>query len=208
MRFYTRTIALALIAIPVPAVAQSSRADLSGPFVVAGASVGSLTTESGPTGTDDSGYGWGAGAGYGLRNLVAVVGEYLILRVGDASAGEYDLEQSALGVRLRFGGGSSSGVFMLEGGGAWRRASFPTATAFATNPPAGAGALVPVEGLAGWFGPGLQWYWERRLAVEVTVAWAWGNFSHARVSGERIQLTDPIGITTLRLRAGVAATLF
>jgi hypothetical protein len=202
-------IVLSLGAMPLAAAAQRSRTDQSGPFIYAGAVAGSLTAESGPGEANDTGYGWNAGAGIGVRPWLAVVGEYVIFRASDAGSRHYDVEQGAAGVRLRFGGTETTGVFLLEGGGAHRRTSFRTATVFARNPPPGAGESVRAEGWAGWFGPGVQWYaFDERVAVEGAVAWAWGNFSHARVDGERVALDDPVGITTLRFRLGVAATLF
>lgn len=202
----------ALLAFAVPAAAQggrTSRTDLSGPFLYAGGVAGSVTAESGPIDANDTGYGWSAGAGLGLRPWLAVVADYVIFRATDAGSRSYNVEQSAAGVRLRFGGTETSGVFLLEGGGAHRRTSFRSSTVFTAAPPEGVGEAVPVDGWAGWFGPGVQWYaFDERVAVEGAVAWAWGLFTHARVDGERIPLDDPVGITTLRFRIGVTATLF
>lgn len=199
----------ALVAVPVAVGAQRPRTDQSGPFVFGGAVAGSVTAESGPTEANDTGYGWSAGAGVSVKPWLAVVGDYVIFRASGAASGAYNVEQSAAGLRVRLGGTETNGVFMLEAGGAHRRTSIPTSSVFAQDPPAGAGPSVRVEGWAGWFGPGVQWYpFDDRVALEGAVAWAWGTFSHARVNGERIELAESVGLTTLRLRVGVAATLF
>lgn len=195
---------------PVVCDAQrQTRVDLSGPFLFAGGVAGSVTAESGPTDADDTGYGWNAGAGLGITQWLAVVGEYAIYRAADAESRRYNVEQSGAGLRLRLGGVETNGVFLLEAGGAHRRTSLPTSTAFGGGAPPGAGELVRVDGWAGWFGPGVQWYpFDDSVALEGAVAWAWGRFSHASINGERIALDEPVGITTLRLRIGLAATLF
>jgi hypothetical protein len=200
---------LLAVTLPVGAAAQRPRADLTGPFLYGGFAAGSVTAESGPIDANDTGYGWNAGAGFGVKPWFALVGDYVIFRATDAGARQYDVEQSAAGVRLRFGGTETSSVFLLEGGGAHRRTEFRTATVFSASPPPGAGDAVRVEGWAGWFGPAVQWYaFDSRVALEGAVAWAWGTFSHAKVNGASIALDDPVGITTLRFRIGVAATLF
>jgi hypothetical protein len=177
--------------------------------VYGGVVAGSVTAESGPTDANDAGYGWNAGVGISVKPWLAVVGEYVIFRASGAESGAYNVEQVGAGLRLRLGGTETNGVFLLEAGGAHRRTSIPTNTVFAENPPAGAGASVRAEGWAGWFGPGVQWYpFDDRVAFEGAVAWAWGTFSHARINGERITLDESVGITTLRFRVGVAATLF
>ena len=197
------------VTVPCGAASQRPRADLTGPFLYGGFVAGSVTAESGPIDANDTGYGWNAGGGFGIRTWLALVGDYAIFRASDAGARQYDVEQSAAGVRLRFGGTATSSVFLLEGGGAHRRTEFRTTTVFSRSPPPGAGDAVRVDGWAGWFGPGLQWYaFDDRVALEGAVAWAWGTFSHAKVNGTSVALDDPVGITTLRFRIGVVATLF
>jgi hypothetical protein len=100
-------------------------------------------------------------------------------------------------------------VFYIEGGGAVRKATLSTAEVYGATPPPNAGNRVELDGWAGWFGPGAQFYFfGRRLPVELSVAWAWGKLNHAHIQGTTSTLQDPIGITTLRLRAGVAALIF
>jgi hypothetical protein len=111
-------------------------------------------------------------------------------------------------VRVRFGGVKSSALFYLEGGGALRRARRSTAELFGDAPPVGADTTTEVSGLAGWFGPGLQLFMNRRLGGEVTAAWAWGDFRKAHIQGSSVELADPIGIITLRFRAAIVVALF
>lgn len=208
---FVATAALAAGLLGVPrASAQSTRVDLTGPFVQFGGVAGSVTGESGPVGDSHAGYGWGAGAGLGISAHFAVVAGYAIYRVRDQTSRPYNLEQSEFGWRTRVGGTSAPVVFFLEGGGAIRQADLRTSELFGTLPPAGADSVTRVTGWAGWFGPGVQWYagGSRRIALDVAVAWGWGDWSKARVQGRSLKLPDPIGFTTLRLRAGLAVVLF
>ena len=188
--------------------APPSRVDLSGPFLQIGGLVGSSSGETGPVDQSDNGFGWSIGGGIGLHRYVAAVGNYAMLQVKPPSARSYDVEQSELGVRLRFGGVSSPTLFYVEGGGALRRARRPSEDVFGDNIPTGADSTVEVSGLAGWFGPGVQVFLNHRLGAEVTAAWAWGDLTKARVQGEDLDLERPIGIVTLRLRAAVVVALF
>lgn len=186
-----------------------TRVDLSGPFVQFGGLVGSSSGESGPVEKSDNGYGWSFGAGIGIHRHLAAVGNYAMLQVKPIAAEQsYDLEQRELGVRLRFGGTDSPALFFVEGGGALRRAWRATSDVFGNTPPSGADSTVRISGVAAWFGPGIQYFMGRRLGAEVTAAWAWGDLDTAHIQGDELELAQPIGIITLRLRAAVVIALF
>lgn len=211
-RVRSLVIVAALAALSVPRAtlgAQTSRTDLGGPFVHFGGLVGSINGETAPPGESRSGFGWGVGAGMHLTRRSSVVGSYTIFNFRELGApSRVPMEQAELGVRLRVGGVESPAVFYVEGGGAWRHTSLTAARVFAADVPPNAGETVPVDGWAGWFGPGFQVYFGRRLAGEISVAWAWGELGTARVQGSALDLASPLAMTTLRMRVGMAATLF
>lgn len=174
-----------------------------------GGVVGSVSGASAAPGDSHTGGGWGAGAGITLGRWTALVGNYAIFNFRDEGApSSGTMEQAEVGLRLRVGGKSTPAVFYVEGGGAMRRAALTTARLFPDNPPAEAGATVDTDGWAGWFGPGVQYYFGRRLAAELNVTWAWGAMDKAHINGTSLDAGAPINLTTLRLRAGFAATLF
>jgi hypothetical protein len=190
------------------AVGQAPRVDLSGPFLQVGGLVGSSSGESGPVDQSDNGFGWSVGGGVGLNRHIAAVGNYATLQVKPPTARSYDVEQSEVGLRLRFGGVNTPALFYVEGGGALRRARRPSVDVFGDDIPAGVDSIVEVSGLAGWFGPGVQLFMNRRVGAEVTAAWAWGDLTKARIPGDDLELEKPIGVITLRLRAAVVVALF
>jgi hypothetical protein len=201
--------AVLLIAPALAAQGASTKVDLTGPFLHAGALIGSVSGELAANGESNGGAGWGVGGGLSLSSWSAVVANYTIFNFRDAGAAERSaMEQTEVGLRLRIGGVRTSAVFYVEGGGAMQRTQLKTARVFPTDPPADAGDVVDVDGWAGWFGPGLQIFRGRRLAGEIAVAWEWGDISRVRVQGRRTSLNPPIDLTTLRLRAGVTAVLF
>jgi len=201
-------VALVLIAPGLAAQSQQSKADLTGPFVHAGAVIGSVSGEL-TNGQSNGGGGWSVGGGMNLSTWSAVVANYTIFNFRDSGAPERSsMEQTEVGLRLRIGGVRAAAVFYVEGGGAMQRTSLSAARVFPTGVPADAGNVVDVDGWAGWFGPGLQVFHGRRLAGEVSVAWEWGDISRVRIQGRRISLNPPINLTTLRLRLGFAVTLF
>jgi hypothetical protein len=188
---------------------QQTRVDLTGPFVHAGGAVGSVSGDVASAGESNGGGGWSVGGGMNLSSWSAVVANYTVYNFRDSGTSSTSaMEQTEVGLRLRIGGKSSPAVFYVEGGGAMQRTALNTSRIFPTEPPADAGETVDVDGWAGWFGPGLQIYRGRRLAGEVSVAWEWGDIGRARVQGNRISLNPGIEVTTLRLRVGIAATLF
>jgi hypothetical protein len=204
--------ALAVIAVfvlPVGTAAQSSRVDLTGPFIHLGGVVGSVTGTTAAPGDSHTGGGWSAGGGITLGRWTALVGNYAIFNFRDDGAPTSGtMEQAEVGLRVRVGGKSTPAIFYVEGGGALRRAALTTTRLFPDEAPPDAGATVDTDGWAGWFGPGVQFYFSRRLAAEVSVAWAWGSMDTAHINGTTLAAGRPIDLTTLRLRAGFAATLF
>jgi hypothetical protein len=208
-RLLTALVALAAVAAPLRVRAQEPRADLTGPFVHFGGIAGSVTRDSGPIDDTHTGTGWGAGAGINLSSWFTVLGNYSIYGVRDQASNKYNLEQSEVGIRMRVGGDRTPVVFYIEGGGAVRRATLSAAEVYGDTPPSEAGDKVELDGWAGWLGPGAQFYvFGPRIPIEVSVAWAWGKLNHAHIQGTTTTLQDPIGITTLRLRAGIAAAIF
>jgi hypothetical protein len=194
---------------PTTVIAQTTRVDLTGPFLHFGGLVGSINGETAPASESRAGFGWGVGAGMHLNRRSSVVGSYTIFNFREIGApSQVPMEQAEVGVRVRLGGVETPAVFYLEGGGAWRHTSLTSARAFAAQAPDGAGETVPVDGWAGWFGPGFQVYFGRRLSGEVSVAWAWGEMATARINGTTHTLDAPLAMTTLRMRVGMAATLF
>jgi hypothetical protein len=202
--------AIALILIAPPLGAQSApKADLTGPFLHAGAVIGSVSGELAASGESNGGGGWAVGGGMNLSSWSAVVGNYTVYHFQDTGAPERSvIEQTEVGLRLRIGGTRTSAVFYVEGGGAMQRTSLSTARVFPADAPDDAGDMVDVDGWAGWFGPGFQVFHGRRVAGELSIAWEWGDLNRARIQGRQISLNPPIELTTLRLRLGVTATLF
>lgn len=201
----------AFFALPLALAAQapSTRVDLTGPFVHAGGVVGSVSGELAAAGESNGGGGWSVGGGMNLSSWSAVVANYTIFNFRDTGSPERaSMEQTEVGLRLRVGGRRTNAVFYVEGGGAMQRTSLSTPRVFPDEVPEDAGDVVDVDGWAGWFGPGLQIFYGRRLAGEVAIAWEWGDINHARIQGRRISINPPIELTTLRLRLGVTATLF
>lgn len=197
------------LALSSDAAAQSTRVDLTGPFVHVGGVVGSVSGQSGVAGDTHTGNGWSIGGGLNLGRSQALVGNYVTFKFRDAGAPvAVPMEQTEVGARARVGGVHARAIFYVEGGGAKRRTSLTAARVFGGDPPSGAGELVDVDGWAGWFGPGLQWYFRRRMAGEVNVAWAWGKMDRAHVQGTTMTLSKPVTLTTLRLRCGLAVTVF
>lgn len=208
-RFSLSLIALAAVTVPLAARAQQPRADLTGPFVHFGGVAGSVTHDAGPVDDTHTGTGWGAGAGINLTRRFTVLANYSIFSVRDRESSKYNLEQSEVGVRLRVGGDRTPVVFYIEAGGAVRKATLSASEVYGDAPAADAGDKVELDGWAGWFGPGAQFYvFGPRVPIEIGVAWAWGRLNHAHIQGTTSTLQDPIGITTLRLRAGIAAAIF
>jgi hypothetical protein len=209
IRLSRAVVALALIAPALAAQSQQSKADLTGPFVHAGLIIGSVSGELTANSESNGGGGWSVGGGMNLSSWSAVVANYSVFNFRDSGAPERSsMEQTEVGLRLRIGGVRTAAVFYVEGGGAMQRTSLSTARVFPNEVPEDAGDVVDVDGWAGWFGPGLQVFRGRRLAGEVSVAWEWGDISRVRIQGRRISLNPPINLTTLRLRLGVATTLF
>jgi hypothetical protein len=173
-----------------------------------GGLAGSWSGESGPVDKSDTGFGWSIGGGFHVTRFFAAVGNYAIMQIRAPQSTRYNLEQAELGVRVRFGGRQSLTQFYLDGGGATRRARRPSSDVFGSSAPAGTGPTVEVSGLAGWFGPGMQIYFGRRIGLDGAVAWAWGDLTTAHVQGEDVDLDTPIGITTLRLRVALVAAVF
>jgi hypothetical protein len=208
-RFITALAALTLLAAPVAARAQEPRANLTGAFLHFGGVAGSVTRDAGAVDDNRSGFGWGAGAGLNLTRWFSVVGDYTIFRVGDETGQKYNLEQSGVGVRLRVGGDRTPVVFYVEGGAAVRKATLSSSEVYGDTPPANAGPAVKLDGWSGWFGPGAQFYFfGPRVPLEASVVWAWGSLNRAHIDGTTSTLSDPIGVTTLRMRVGFAAMLF
>ena len=192
---------------PLAAAAQAPRAVLTGPFVQMGLVAGSVTKDSDPIDKNHTGTGWGAGAGLDLSRWFTVLAEYSIYRVENDAPHRYNLEQSAIGIRLRVGGEQTPVVFYVEGGGAIRRATLSPVEVYGNDPPSSND--VDVDGWSGWFGPGAQFYvFGPRVPLDLSVAWAWGRLRRGHVEGTTFTLANPIGITTLRLRVGIAAALF
>jgi len=193
----------------VTATAHAQRVDTSGPFVSLGGVLGSVTRSAAAPGASHTGYGWSAAAGVSVSKWTSVVANYAIYNFQDDGAPETGaMEQAEFGLRFHVGGGTTPAVFYVEGGGAHRRADMTTGQLFPTSPPADAGATVDTQGWAGWFGPGVQLYFGRRLAGEINVAWAWGTMDRVHLGGTTVDAESGVGLTTLRLRAGISATLF
>jgi hypothetical protein len=209
IRFSGAVVPLALIAQALAAQSPQPKADLTGPFVHAGLVVASVSGELTANSESTGGGGWSVGGGLNLSSWSAVVANYTVFNFRDSGAPERSsMEQTEIGVRLRIGGRRTAAVFYVEGGGAMQRTTLNTARVFPTDPPSDAGDVVDVDGWGGWFGPGLQIFRGRRLAGELSVAWAWGDINRARIQGRRISLNPPMELTTLRLRLGATATLF
>ena len=199
----------AALALPCNAAAQSTRVDLTGLFLHVGGVAGSVSGRSGEAGDTHTGNGWGFGGGLNVGRSQALVANYVTFDFRDSGApATVPMTQTEAGARVRIGGVSTPIVFYMEGGGAKRRTSLTSARVFGSDPPSGAHELVDVEGWAGWFGPGLQVYFGRRVAAEISVAWAWGRMDRAHIQGSTVTVTSPVNVTTLRLRFGLAWTLF
>ena len=196
-------------ALPARAAAQAARVDLGVVFLHAGVVAGSVSGASGAAGDAHTGSGWSVGGGLSVGRSQAFVANYTTFGFRDAGApASATMNQTEAGARVRIGGVHTPIVFYVEGGGAKRSTSLTSARVFGNSPPSDAGQMVDVDGWAGWFGPGLQVYFHRRVAGEINVAWAWGRMDRAHIQGNTVTLDSPVNVTTLRLRCGLAATLF
>jgi hypothetical protein len=198
MKIHTpvRIAVLASLLAAAPAIAQDEalRSNTRG-FTLGAHLNGSAIQLSG--GDAENGGGLGIAAGFGVSNKVTVFG-----RVGGADVkyegdeGSYTLANIDLGGRYSFGGSAAALRPYLE---------------LALG---GVGVSDEVEGsdvtLAGGafnFGGGLEYFFNKALALDVGLVIGAGEFTKAQVDGEEIDLEDidmEESFTTSRLNVGLS----